>query len=61
MIQRKPNTRWQDNPVRRVGQAQLLHTLRATIGEDHPDYLDYKARLEEAGDRTPDSRLESAF
>ena len=61
MIQHKPSTRWQDNPVRRVGPAQLLHTLRATIGGDHPDYMDYKARLEEAEARPPDPRLESDF
>ena len=36
--------RWQNHPARRVGQAHMLRILRATVGEDHPDYRDLEAR-----------------
>ncbi len=36
--------RWQNYPARRVGQEHLLRILRATVGEDHPDYRDLEAR-----------------
>ncbi len=36
--------RWQNYPARRVGQEHLLHVIRATVGEDHPDYRDIEAR-----------------
>ena len=36
--------RWQNYPARRVGPAHLSRIIRATVGEDHPDYQDLEAR-----------------
>ena len=36
--------RWQNYPARRVGPAHLSRIIRATVGEDHPDYRDLEAR-----------------
>jgi len=45
MVHRAPNTRWLNNPLRRVGRDQLLRTMRAAVGESHPAYRDYRERL----------------
>lgn len=36
--------RWQNYPARRVGPAHLSRIIRATVGEDLPDYQDLEAR-----------------
>ena len=45
MAQQASNNRWLNNPLRRVGHDQLLHTMRAAVGESHPAYRDYRERL----------------
>jgi len=45
MDQQSSNSRWLNNPLRRVGRDQLLRTMRAAVGESHPAYQDYRERL----------------
>lgn len=44
MAQQFHAARWQNYPARRVGPAHLSRIIRATVGEDHPDYQDLEAR-----------------
>lgn len=44
MTHRVHAARWQNYSARRVGQNHLLRVIRATAGEDHPDYRDIEAR-----------------
>jgi hypothetical protein len=47
MAQRFNASRWQDFPARRIGQEHMLRVIRASVGEDHPDYRDLEARRQQ--------------
>ena len=47
MRNQDPVRRWQDFSHRRVGREQLLRTMRASFGENHPRYIAYKRDLED--------------
>ncbi len=46
MDDRWRNSRWLNNPTRRVGRQHLLHVVRSTVGERHPEYRTLKARID---------------